>query len=76
MKKWCKDNYLKFNKLEYISNTSKQLRETLKKLIITKALIDIKVSDLPKEITNLDDKIMATLAIGASTNISKLRIVI
>lgn len=72
LKKWCKDNYLKFNKLEYISNTSKQLRETLKKLIRTKALIDIKVSDLPKEITNLDDKIMATLAIGASTNIAKL----
>ena len=72
LKKWCKDNYLKFNKLEYISNTSKQLRETLKKLIRTKALIDIKVSDLPKEITNLDDKIMATLAIGASTNIARL----
>ena len=72
LKKWCKDNYLKFNKLQFISNTSKQLRETLKKLIRTKALRDIKVPDLPKEIINLDDKIMATLAIGASTNIAKL----
>ena len=70
LKKWCKDNHISFKILDRISKEIKQIKMTLKKVIRSRLLANIKIPPYYED--DLDNKIIGTIAIGAITNIARL----